>query len=137
MKSLIFALVPLFAFGCGDNKTSSSPDMAMAPTTLGTAPALAIACADKVDDVYTLPTGLPAMDNTHRGDIFHCAVTESLSAAKVNSQINDYNKNMFGTTYSNTENGNVTSGFWTYRVAYRTLRITPKTEVTLPFSVFE
>lgn len=125
MKSLIFAFVPLFAVGCGNGTHNSSPDMAMPPTTLGPAPALAIACTDKAADVYTLPTGLPAMDMSHRGDVFHCAVTESLTAAKVNSQIDDYNKNMFGTTYMDTEPGNVTSGFWTYRVAYRTLRITP------------
>jgi pimeloyl-ACP methyl ester carboxylesterase len=125
MKSLIFAFIPLVAFGCGSSTNNSTPDMAMASTSLGTAPALAVTCADKIDDVYTLPTGLPAMDNTHRGDVFHCAVTESLTAAKVNSQLNGYVANMFNTTYSNTEMGNVTSGFWTYRVAYRTLRNTP------------
>src|SRR4051794_4803865 len=112
MKSLIFALAPLVAFGCGNGTNNNPmPDMAMAPTTLGTAPALAITCADNAADVYTLPTGLPAMDLTHRGDVFHCAVTESLTAAKVNSQIDAYNANMFGTTYMDTEPGNVTSGF--------------------------
>ena len=127
MKSLIFALFPLAALGCGNGSTDNSmPDMAMVSTTLGPAPALAIACADTAADVYTLPTGLPAMDMTHRGDVFHCAVTESLTAAKVNSQIDDYIKNMFGTTYMDTEPGNVTSGFWSYRVAFRTLRNTPK-----------
>jgi pimeloyl-ACP methyl ester carboxylesterase len=126
MKSLIFALAPLCALGCGNGGTSNTPDMAMAPTTLGTAPALAIACGDKAADVYTLPTGLPTMDLTHRGDVFHCAVTESMTAAKVNAQLNDYVANKFNTSYTNTEPGNVTSGFWTYRVAYRTLRNTPK-----------
>ena len=120
MKSLIFALLPLLPFGCGGTNNSSGPDMAMAPTTLGTAPALAIACSDKPADVYNLPAGLPAMDMTHRGDVFHCAVSESLTAAKVNSQLVAYNSSA----------ANVTSGFWTYRVAYRTLRNTPKAGAT-------
>src|ERR1700761_7920946 len=120
MKSLICLSIPLLVFGCG-GKTSNngSPDMAMG-TSLGTAPMLAIACSDQASDVYTLPTGLPAMDMTHRGDILHCAVSESLTAAKVNDQLNGYNMG-----YSDIESGNVISGFWTYRVAYRTLRNTP------------
>lgn len=120
MKSLLFVCAPLFVLGCGGGDTSNSmPDMAM-PTTLGPAPALAVACADKVTDVYTLPTNLPAMDLTHRGDIFHCAVAESMTAAKVNAQLAAYNAN-----WPNAEPVNVTSGVWTYRVAYRTLRNTP------------
>jgi predicted esterase len=71
--------------------------------------------------VYTLPTGLPAMDNTHRGDVFHCAPSESMTAAKVNAEIDAYNVG-----YSTIEPGNVTTGFWTFRVAYRSLRNTPK-----------
>src|SRR6476646_4143826 len=123
MKSLGFALLPLVALGCGNGSNNNSmPDMAMVPTTLGTAPALAIACTDKAADVYTLPTGLPAMDMTHRGDVFHCAVTESLTAGKVNSQLMGYDA-----TFPNAQVGSVTSGFWTYRVGYRTLRNTPKT----------
>ncbi len=93
------------------------PDMAMA--TLGPAPPLAIACSDTVDAVYTLPTSLPTMDDTHRGDVFHCAVTESLTAAKANAQLNDFNKG-----YANAVAGNVTSGFWTYRIAFRSTRNT-------------
>lgn len=96
--------------------------MAMAPTTLGTAPALAMPCSDAVADVYNLPSGLAAMDMSHRGDVFRCAVTESMTAAKVNAQLAAYNVG-----YDNAQPVNVTSGFWTYRVAYRTLRNTPKT----------
>src|SRR6184192_2098904 len=106
MKYLIFALAPLLVIGCGNSTNNGGPDMAMVPTTLGTAPALAIACADKAADVYSLPTGLPAMDMTHRGDVFHCAITESLTAAKVNAELTSYNSSA----------ANATSGFWTYRV---------------------
>jgi len=98
----------------------------MAPTTLGAAPMLTIACADKVSDVYTAPTGLPAMDMTHRGDVFHCAVSESMTAAKVNSQIDAYSQApVTGLTAGTAEAANATTGFWTYRIAYRSLRNTP------------
>ena len=124
MKSLIYPLllVPFCFLGCGNGSNNGSADMAMPPTTLGPAPALAVACTDKVSDVYTLPSGLPAMDMTHRGDVFHCAVSESLTAGKVNSQLMGYDA-----TFPNAQVGSVTSGFWTYRVGYRTLRNTPKT----------
>ncbi len=113
MKFLIFALGPLLVCGCGNGTTTTPPDMAM--ETLGPAPALAVSCTDQASDVYTLPTGLPAMDMTHRGDVFHCAVTESLTSSKVNAELASYNSTA----------ANVTSGFWSYRVAYRTLRNTP------------
>ena len=87
----------------------------MASAGLGPAPALAIACADQPADVYTLPSGLAAMDPSHRGDVFHCAVSESMTAAEVTAVSAAY-----GSTTAN-----ATSGFWSYRVAYRTLRNTP------------
>lgn len=94
--------------------------MAMPPTTLGTAPTLAMPCSDQVADVYNLPGNLAPMDNSHRGEIFHCAVAESMTAAKVDAQLTAYNQN-----WPNAEAPDVPSGFWTYRVAYRTLRNTP------------
>lgn len=125
MKSLIFVFVPLFALGCKNSSGNNMPDMAMA-TMLGPAPSLAMTCSDQRMDVYNLPSGLPAMDNSHRGDVFHCAVTESLTASKVNAQINAYNMApVTGITPGFAEAGNVVSGFWSYRVAYRTLRVTP------------
>jgi pimeloyl-ACP methyl ester carboxylesterase len=121
MKSIVFAFVPLLAFGCGNGSSNNSgPDMAMAPTTLGTPPALAMPCADQLADVYNLPAGLPAMDMTHRGDVFRCAVSVSMTAKKVNDQLAAYNA-----MWPNAEAVNVTSGFWTWRVSYRTLRNTP------------
>jgi pimeloyl-ACP methyl ester carboxylesterase len=125
MKSLNLIFISLLGFGCGGKTGNNSPDMTTPPTTLGTAPMLAMSCGDEVTDVYTLPTGLPAMDMSHRGDVFHCAISESLTASKVNSQIDGYNSNMFNDTYADAIPGNVTSGFWTYRIAYRTLRNTP------------
>jgi pimeloyl-ACP methyl ester carboxylesterase len=87
--------------------------------TLGPAPALAIACTDSAASIYTLPPGLSAMDDSHRGDVFHCATGESLSAYKVNAQIGAFNA---GTTIA--QAGHATSGFWTFRIAYRSERNT-------------
>ena len=42
------------------------------------------------------------MDRPHRGDVFHCAVTESLTAAKVNSQIDALQREYLGDTYLET-----------------------------------
>jgi pimeloyl-ACP methyl ester carboxylesterase len=107
-------LVSLIALaGCSNSHDTTTTDMA--PAGLGPAPTLAIACTDQQADVYTLPSGLAAMDMSHRGDVFHCAVTESLTAAQVTAASAAY-----GSTTAN-----ATSGFWTYRVAYRTLRNTP------------
>lgn len=116
----------LFAVSaCGGG--GSKPDAAVhdsapadAPAeTLGPAPALAIACTDALADVYTLPSGLPAMSDAHRGDVFRCAVTESLSAYKVTTQIAADNAN-----YPLAESPTEMSGFWTYRIAYRSERNT-------------
>ena len=78
-----------------------------------------MACSDSAADVYTLPSGLPAMDDSHRGDVFRCAATESLSKYKVNAQIAVYNAG-----YPIAEAGAATSGFWTFRIAYRSERTT-------------
>ena len=57
---------------------------------LGDAPALSLPCTDALADVYTLPGSLPAMDDSHRGDVFRCAVTEKLNATAVRAQIAAY-----------------------------------------------
>ena len=113
--------------GGGNAKPDAKPDAPMIdappvdapPETLGPPPALAIPCTDAAADVYTLPPSLPAMDDSHRGDVFHCATTKSLSAYKVNEQIAAYNNG-----YPLGEAGNATSGFWTFRIAYRSERNT-------------
>ncbi|HEY1585036.1 MAG TPA: alpha/beta fold hydrolase, partial [Polyangia bacterium] len=113
MNSIRLGFACLFLLGCGNPSNDTKMDMAM--PTLGPAPQLAVACADQPADVYTLPSGLPAMDASHRGDVFHCAVAESLTATQVTA-----NSAAYGSTTAN-----AVSGFWTYRVAYRTLRNTP------------
>ncbi len=100
-----------------DAPADAAPD---APVeTLGAHPALAMACNDTLTDIYTLPSGLPAMNDTHRGDVIRCAKAESLSKYKVNKQIDDY-----AMGYTNTVAGHATSGFWAYRIAFRSTRNT-------------
>ena len=126
MKSLRCWILAITLFGCGDDG-AKTPDAAVTPDappdapveTLGPPPALAMACADTLADVYVLPTGLPAMDDTHRGDVFRCAIGESLSTYKVNAQIDAYNEG-----YTGAVAGKATSGFWSFRIAYRTTRNT-------------
>jgi pimeloyl-ACP methyl ester carboxylesterase len=127
MRGLTYSLIALTFLGCGDDG-AAKPDAAegpkdaapdAAPLTLGPPPELAMACADTPANVYTLPSGLPAMDDTHRGDVVRCATTESLSAFKVNAQIDGYNAG-----YTNTVAGHATSGFWSFRIAYRSTRNT-------------
>jgi hypothetical protein len=117
MRVPVFPLVLLTIAGCGGNNTHmGTPDMAPS-TSLGPPPQLAIACSDKLADVFTMPTNLPAMDNTHRGDVFHCAPTESLTAAYANTQATAFGY----------PGAALPSGFWTYRIAFRSLRNTPTT----------
>jgi pimeloyl-ACP methyl ester carboxylesterase len=99
--------------------TDSGPMIDAPVETLGPPPALAIACNDTLADVYTMPSGLPTMDDSHRGDVFRCATTESLSQYKVNAQIGVFNNG-----YPIAEAGAATSGFWTFRFAYRSERNT-------------
>src|SRR5262249_54460664 len=121
MKSLIFLCFPLLALGCNDNKNNNTPDMAGG---LGKGPPLAQPCMDHNSHGYTVPPGLPAMDNTHPCGVSRLAHTQSLPADKVNSQITAYDANTFGVTYMSVP-PNVTSGFWSYRFTFRTLRNTP------------
>src|SRR6185312_6740340 len=97
-----------------------APDAA--PETLGPPPDLAMPCTDAEADVYTLPTGLPTMSDAHRGDVFRCAKAESLSKSKIDSQIVAYNMGYTGTTTVPS-----VSGFWSFRIAYRSERNTVAT----------
>jgi pimeloyl-ACP methyl ester carboxylesterase len=110
------------AAGCGgDDAPAKTPDAAPMPDapveTLGPPPELAMPCSDSLADVYNLPTSLPTMDNSHRGDVFRCAPSESLSTWKVNAQIDAFNAG-----FMNTAAGKATSGFWSFRIAYRSQR---------------
>ena len=77
---------------------------------------MAIPCSDTLADVFKLPSDMPAMDDSHRGDVFRCAATESLTADFANSYATALH-------YSGPK---LPSGFWTYRIAYRSLRNTPE-----------
>ena len=129
-KYRLWCVTSFALIGCGDDGGSKTPDAAMfdapvdvaidAPVeTLGAHPALAMACNDALADVYTLPSGLPAMTDANRGDVFRCAKAESLSKYKVNKQIDDY-----AAGYMNAVPANATSGFWAYRIAFRSTRNT-------------
>ena len=79
------------------------------------APQLAMACKDAITDVYTLPSGLPAYDSSHRGDVIRCAPDVYLSADQVNALLPAYQY----------KGAKAKSGFWTYRIAFRTERVVP------------
>ena len=104
--------------GCGGSGNKGGQDAAPAPPDmslgLGPAPALAVGCTDSAGDLYTLPTLAP-YTSANRGDVFHCNVSESLNADAVNTLAKSYQ-------YLGPE---LPSGFWTWRIAYRTERATP------------
>ncbi|HXU74117.1 MAG TPA: alpha/beta fold hydrolase [Polyangia bacterium] len=112
MRILVPLLVCSSVLGCHSaSSTGISSDMAM-PTSLGAPPSLAMACSDLPADVYTLPTSLPAMDASHRGDVVRCSPSESLTADWANTQA----------TAMGYPGPSLPSGFWTWRIAYRSLR---------------
>jgi pimeloyl-ACP methyl ester carboxylesterase len=126
MRGITSLSLFLLIAACGDdgNHTTDAPKAAdaaadAAPETLGPPPDLAMPCADTQADVYTLPASLPTMDDSHRGDVFHCAKAESLSASKIDTQIAAYNTGFNGTTTAHSG-----SGFWSFRIAYRSERNT-------------
>ena len=113
-------LVVCLSISCGDDGQMIKPDAI--DHTLGEASQLALSCADAAGDIYTLPAGLPAMDDSRRGDVVRCAVTEKLTVPEIQAQIDAYNVN-----YPRATAGEVKSGFWTYRFVYRTTRATTVT----------
>ena len=94
--------------GCSGSMTPVPPTP-VAPM----APALAISCSDSIDQIYAMPSGLPAFDASHRGDVASCAVDQHLSAQALRDA-----SVAFGYT------GNaLTEGAFGYRIAYRTERL--------------
>src|SRR5262249_5031675 len=71
---------------------------------------------------YRLPTGLPALDARPRGDVVRCAVPASLTSQQVNAQA----------TAVGYAGPSLLSGFWTWRIAYRTERTTPAMATSAP-----
>lgn len=82
-------------------------DGSTAPTGL----AVAVACTSTTDDVYVVPSSMPAFSAAARGDIVRCGHDSDLSLADVQKQIT-------ATAIQVTP----TSGAHLYRVAYRTTR---------------
>ncbi|HEY5924702.1 MAG TPA: lipase family protein [Kofleriaceae bacterium] len=116
MHARSLSLLTFVMVGCGDDGQTIEPDAI--DYTLGEAPALAMPCTDSPSDVYTLPT-LPAMDDSRRGDVFRCAITEKITVPDIKALIEADNA-----PYPNAIVGTVNSGFWTYRIAYRSTRNT-------------
>jgi pimeloyl-ACP methyl ester carboxylesterase len=113
MRIAILALLAVAWSGCGGSEQTPTADMS-APTTLGTPPTLAVSCSDAKADLYTMPSGLPAMDDSHRGDIVRCTPSESLSTAYANQRA----------TALGYPGPSLPSGFWSWRISFRSLRAT-------------
>ncbi|HKA90045.1 MAG TPA: lipase family protein, partial [Haliangiales bacterium] len=90
---------------CGDG--SAGPDAA--PPDAGSGTSLAIACNDSVANVYVKPSGLPAYDASHRGDVIRCAPLGKLARADIAAKLGG--------------SAQITSGADVYAIAYRTGRI--------------
>ncbi|MCU1278297.1 MAG: Triacylglycerol lipase precursor [bacterium] len=97
----------------------------MAMTPAPPPPALLQACTDAIADVYTLPTGLPAFDLSHRGDVIRCGFDRYLSPAQINAAMTSYGYK--GPT--------LPSGAWLFRYAYRTQRIAAAGSTAIPEGV--
>jgi dienelactone hydrolase len=120
MRARCHVLLSLTLLACGDDG-AATPDAAPpdADYRIGEHPQLAVACSDTLADIYNLPTNLPTMDDSHRGDVFRCALSEKMTVPEIQAQITATNAN-----FMNTAPGVVSSGFWSYRFAYRTTRNT-------------
>jgi pimeloyl-ACP methyl ester carboxylesterase len=110
----------MLAAGCGDDQPATpdaSPDSI--DDFIGEHPALAIACNDSATDIFVLPT-LPTMDDSHRGDVFRCSKSEKLTTNEVKARIEEDNVLHAAVAVP----GTINSGFWSYRIAFRSTRNT-------------
>src|SRR5579862_7841821 len=100
----------LIMCACGGGG-GGSPDAAP-PTFDAMWPAVPLAapCTDAMSDVYTLPSGLPAYDASHRGDVFHCAPDTWLGAADLDT----------AARADGYQGATLTSGATLFRIAYST-----------------
>jgi pimeloyl-ACP methyl ester carboxylesterase len=89
-----------------DDDTTAISDDDSVPVTL----ALAIECDDQRDDIYVTPDSLPAYDSAKRGDVVRCSEGDIESAQSLAEHLRDI------------EGVAVTSGYASYRIAYRTER---------------
>jgi hypothetical protein len=110
-------LVWLFLVGAACGSSSPGAPDATPPDAAPPDVQLAVPCTDAMADVYTLPSGLPAWDSTHRGDVFHCSRDRWLDAAALDAaaRADSYN------------GAPLTSGATIFRIAFRTERAKPAT----------
>ncbi len=97
---------------------SSTPDAAIdsapqeaGPTARADLPG--VPCNDTIADVYVTPTGLPPMNDGHRGDVIRCAEDFALEQSSAQAEVVAKGIAMTATT-----------GVTIYRVAFRTMRST-------------
>jgi hypothetical protein len=114
MRNLILFAGALLVLGCKGSGTD--PVMMSTPTPPPPPPTLMLACSDSLSSVYTLPSGLPAYDSSHRGDVIRCAYDRYFSASQLTK----------GAQALGFTGPAATTGVWQFRIAYRTERVTPQ-----------
>jgi pimeloyl-ACP methyl ester carboxylesterase len=101
--------------GCGDDN-AKTPDGG-SDAAFDAAPqspiALALPCSDSVNAVYTVPSGLPTYDASHRGDVIRCASDRALSTDQIGARLTQLQFVM----------PQARSSTNVYRIAYRTDRL--------------
>jgi pimeloyl-ACP methyl ester carboxylesterase len=95
--------------GCGGGDGDADAADAAAPVVT-----LAVPCTDTAESLYVgVPSGLPAYDASHRGDVFRCAPDRWISATELDAvaRANGY------------AGPALTSGATVFRIVYRTERV--------------
>jgi hypothetical protein len=126
-NALLFPLLALVAapLACGSSSDSTNPadtgpssdagnDVASdAPADSGPKSPFTVACTDALSDVLVAPTGLPAFDPSHRGDVVRCAFDRALASTDVDA---------LAATEAFKMNEPAPAGVKMWKIAYRTTR---------------
>ncbi|HTJ41947.1 MAG TPA: alpha/beta hydrolase [Kofleriaceae bacterium] len=107
-----YVALMMFLSACGGSGSSSSPDAAGSADAAAPTVTLNQACTDTYDQIYADPTGLPAFDASHRGDVFRCGRDRYFDAASLDAI----------TRLQGYTGAPLTSGVTMFRLAYRTER---------------
>src|SRR4051794_4620242 len=86
MRDRFVLAVSLCVLGCSNGQSMPAPPDMATPAT----PMLLQACTDTVSDVYAAPTGLPAYDSSHRGDVVRCAFDTYIPASRLGGRVAAY-----------------------------------------------